>query len=62
MPGTDVDHVVPDSLGGSSEMSNLALLCPFHHRQKSSSEGGTAAALARKSVLRPTPTHPALDD
>ncbi|MFJ7523330.1 HNH endonuclease [Streptomyces griseus] len=62
LPGTDVDHVIPDSLGGSSEMSNLALLCPFHHRQKSSSEGGTAAALARKSVHRPTPTHPALDD
>lgn len=43
-------------------MSNLSLLCTYHHRLKSSSEGGTAAALTRKSVQRPPGTHPALDD
>lgn len=62
LPGNDVDHVVPDSLGGSSDMDNLALLCTYHHRVKSSSEGGTAAALTRRSIHRPAPTHPALDD
>ncbi|WP_326664451.1 HNH endonuclease [Streptomyces sp. NBC_00385] len=62
LPGTDVDHVIPHSLGGSDLLENLQLLCPFHHRAKSSSEGGTAAALTRKSVHRKPSTHPALDD
>ncbi|MFJ2417269.1 HNH endonuclease [Streptomyces brevispora] len=62
LPGTDVDHVIPHSLGGSDDLSNLALCCPWHHAQKSSSEGGTAAALTRKSVHRKPSTHPALED
>ncbi|MFF1919701.1 HNH endonuclease [Streptomyces sp. NPDC058221] len=62
LPGVDVDHIIPDSLGGSDDMDNLALICTWHHAQKSSSEGGTAAALKRKSIQRPTSTHPALDD
>ncbi|WP_308426582.1 HNH endonuclease [Streptomyces fuscichromogenes] len=61
-PGTDVDHIVPHSLGGSDDMSNLALLCPWHHRAKSGSEGGRAAALTRVSTHRPRQSHPALDD
>jgi 5-methylcytosine-specific restriction endonuclease McrA len=61
-PGTDVDHVVPDSLGGSDELDNLALLCAWHHARKSSSEGGRAAALKRVKTDRPRESHPALDD
>ncbi|MFE6541595.1 HNH endonuclease [Streptomyces rochei] len=61
-PGTDVDHVIPASLGGSDDMDNLALLCSWHHRRKSSSEGGRASALTRVSVHRPRESHPALDD
>lgn len=57
--GTDVDHIVP---GDDHRDENLQLLCGWHHRQKSSSEGGTAAAQARVSVHRPKPQHPALED
>ncbi|MFE9828490.1 HNH endonuclease [Streptomyces halstedii] len=57
-----MDHVIPDSLGGTDDMSNLAAICTYHHRIKSSSEGGTAAALTRVSIHRKPPTHPALDD
>ncbi|MFE6363004.1 HNH endonuclease [Streptomyces sp. NPDC057806] len=61
-PGTDVDHVVPHSLGGSDDMDNLALLCSWHHRHKSSSEGGQAAAQKRVRTQRPRASHPAFDD
>ncbi|MFE6471496.1 HNH endonuclease [Streptomyces rochei] len=57
-----MDHVIPASLGGSDDMDNLALLCSWHHRRKSSSEGGRASALTRVSVHRPRESHPALDD
>lgn len=59
LPGTDVDHIAP---GDDHRDENLRLLCAWHHRQKSSSEGGTAASLTRVSVHRPRPTHPALED
>ncbi len=36
---TDVDH--KDPLGGEAD-SNLTSLCGYHHREKSSSEGGRA--------------------
>lgn len=34
---TDVDHIIP---GGGEHDGNLTSLCGYHHRQKSSSEGG----------------------
>ena len=34
---TDVDHIIP---GGPDTDENLTSLCGYHHRQKSSSEGG----------------------
>ncbi|MEU0587995.1 HNH endonuclease signature motif containing protein [Streptomyces sp. NPDC006132] len=61
-PGTDVDHIVPVSLGGTDDLEGLQLLCSWHHARKSSSEGGRAAALTRKSIHRPRASHPALDD
>ncbi|WP_430517304.1 HNH endonuclease [Glutamicibacter creatinolyticus] len=38
--GTDVDHIRPHAEGGSDELSNLQLLCQWHHGRKSSAEGG----------------------
>ncbi|ROQ27118.1 HNH endonuclease [Streptomyces sp. PanSC19] len=61
-PGTDVDHIVPDSLGGSDALENLALLCTWHHARKSSAEGGRAAAATRVVTARPHQSHPAFDD
>ncbi|MEU7243434.1 HNH endonuclease [Streptomyces sparsogenes] len=60
--GTDVDHIVPVSLGGTDDDSNLTLLCAWCHARKSAREGGTAAGQKRVRTQRPTPTHPALDD
>ncbi|MFI0211942.1 HNH endonuclease [Streptomyces diastaticus] len=62
LPGTDVDHIVPDSLGGSDDMSNLALCCAWHHRQKTGREGAAAAALTRVTSACPVEEHPALGD
>ncbi len=45
-PATDVDHIVPHSLGGTEDDSNLASCCGWHHSRKSSAEGGNAAATA----------------
>jgi 5-methylcytosine-specific restriction endonuclease McrA len=59
LPGTEVDHIQP---GGDHRDSNLQLLCAWHHRHKSSAEGGSAAALTRVRTQRPTSTHPALED
>jgi 5-methylcytosine-specific restriction endonuclease McrA len=58
-PATDVDHIAP---GDDHSMANLRALCAWCHRQKSSSEGGSAAALTRVRTERPKPSHPALDD
>lgn len=57
--GTDVDHIVP---GDDHSDANLRLLCVWHHKHKSSSEGGRAAALTRVRTERPKQTHPALED
>lgn len=58
-PGTDVDHIVP---GDDHTDANLQLLCGWHHKHKSATEGGTAAARTRVRTERPRPTHPALED
>lgn len=56
---TDVDHIEP---GDDHSLTNLRALCHWCHARKSSSEGGTAAALTRVRIARPKPTHPALED
>jgi len=48
-PSASVDHVVPNYLGGSDELSNLRALCAEHHQRKSASEGGRARARKRRS-------------
>jgi 5-methylcytosine-specific restriction protein A len=44
-PATDVDHVVPRSLGGSDEPSNLQSLCGPHHRSKTGRDARRARSL-----------------
>lgn len=58
-PANQVDHIVA---GDDHRMEALQSLCSWCHARKSSSEGGTAAALTRVRTHRPKPTHPALED
>lgn len=52
---TDVDHINP---GDDHSDSNLRALCAWHHRRKSSSEGGQARQ--RYTNRRPQEHHPGL--
>ena len=55
---TEVDHIVPVSLGGTDDPSNLAAICSPCHAKKSSAEGNAA----RVSSKRPAERHPGLID
>lgn len=35
----EIDHIIPVSQGGSSDVSNLAALCPNCHKEKTTKEG-----------------------
>lgn len=37
---TDVDHIVPQSRGGTDEPNNLQPLCHWHHSRKTATEDG----------------------
>lgn len=54
-PASDVDHV---QHGDDHRPSNLASLCSYHHRKKSSAEGN--AARERPTMRRPPEPHPGL--
>jgi 5-methylcytosine-specific restriction endonuclease McrA len=51
--GTDVDHIEP---GDNHDLSNLQLLCKWHHNKKSSQEGNKARP--RYTEKRPPEAHP----
>lgn len=51
------DHIVP---GDDHSKANLRALCAWHHKQKSASEGGNAAAARRPSRHRPPEAHPGM--
>lgn len=59
-PASDVDHVLA---GDDHSDENLQCICDWHHKSKSSSEGGAALARKRKAVrqsFRRTEAHPGL--
>lgn len=59
-----VDHIVPETLGGTDDPSNLAAIhhhvWPYCHRTKSAREGGQAAAAVKAKARRPPEPHPGL--
>jgi 5-methylcytosine-specific restriction enzyme A len=58
--GNEVDHIRP---GDDHSPANLRVLCNWHHKKKSSSEGGRASLAKRKannSRFRRDEVHPGL--
>lgn len=53
--GTDVDHVVP---GDDHDLTNLALLCRWHHARKSAREGQAARGPVLKRARGDDRPHP----
>jgi len=54
--GTDVDHIIA---GDDHSLTNLQLLCRWHHARKSTAEGHAArAARPRPGRQRPERPHP----
>ncbi|GGK13130.1 hypothetical protein GCM10010124_02100 [Pilimelia terevasa] len=58
-PATEVDHIEP---GDNHDPSNLRALCTWHHRRKSSQEGGRARAARyrQRNRFRRDDPHPGL--
>jgi len=53
-PSTSTDHIVPVSLGGTNDWSNLAALCDWCHKSKSLAEAKAALkAKAARRLMRP---------
>jgi 5-methylcytosine-specific restriction endonuclease McrA len=55
---SEVDHIVPRHLGGSSEPANLQAVCRRCHGRKSASESHAVQARRRKLRKRPSERHP----
>lgn len=59
-PGTDVDHIINLAQGGTDDLPNLQLLCPWHHKQKTAQEARAARTI--RTERRPKEKHPGLID
>lgn len=60
LPAHDVDHIINND---DDSYTNLQALCPWHHKQKSGREGGTASGKARRArAQQAKPLHPGLRD
>lgn len=64
-PFKTVDHVMPRSLGGSDDDSNLVTLCDYHTRLKDADDAARGRALSRGRQIpgpsdsgRPSESHP----
>lgn len=59
-PGRDVDHIINLAQGGTDDLSNLQLLCEWHHKRKTQEE----ARRNRKPISeqRPAEKHPGILD
>ena len=57
--GTDVDHIIERSDGGSDDLDNLQLLCEWHHKQKTSRHAGMKSQRLRRAKNTPK-KHPGI--
>ncbi|MGW6741647.1 HNH endonuclease [Streptomyces sp. NPDC055025] len=58
-PASEVDHIIPVSMGGGEQHSNLQSLCRWHHAQKTGKEASTFAH-AKPPKERPREQHPGI--
>lgn len=54
-PGTEVDHIGPNHV---HKLSNLRLLCAFHHGKRTSKQGLAARAERKAQKFRRGEDHP----
>lgn len=59
-PGTDVDHIINVARGGTNDLANLQLLCPWHHKQKTQAEARANRPI--RTERHPKEKHPGLLD
>ena len=59
-PGSECDHKVPRSRGGSSELENLEWLCKVDHSIKTQHESADARRAAAAKLKHPAQKHPGM--
>lgn len=57
--GTECDHIIPLSQGGTDNLDNLRMLCKWHHARKTAREGVNARKTG-VSEKRPRESHPGI--
>ncbi len=57
-PGTDVDHIINVARGGTNDLANLQLLCPWHHKEKTQREATAARKI--RTEQHPKEKHPGI--
>ena len=57
-PGKDVDHILNVADGGTDDLSNLQLLCEWHHKRKTQAEA--KAKRVKRTERHPGERHPGI--
>lgn len=57
-PGTDVDHILNVARGGTNDLSNLQLLCEWHHKKKTQAEARANRKIRTERI--PKEPHPGI--